>query len=100
MNLKTFEKNFSVKILKIEAVRNNEILVQVLVNKIGTDLYDEYGWTPDCYGAEPYMGTFFDGYETIDMLVMEYIREKIWFKLPCPLADEKDLEIVKNINQD
>lgn len=99
MNLKTFEKNYDVKLLEIKAVKGNEILVRVLVNKIGTDLYDEYGWTPDCYGAEPHLGKFFDGYETIDMMVMEYIREKIWFKLPCPLANEKELEIVKQINK-
>jgi hypothetical protein len=99
MTLRTFEKNYEVRLLKIQALKKNIILVSVLVKKKGTDLYDTYSWTPDCLGAEPWLGTFFDGYESVDMVVMEYIQEKIWFKLPCDLADSEEIEIAENIEK-
>ncbi len=92
MTQKTFKKRFDVKLHKLEVLASNQINVQVLVVEKSSGKCDHYGWTPDCYGAEPYFGTFFDGMETVDMAVMEYIREEIWYNCPLTLAEPKEIE--------
>jgi len=91
MRLQTFKKNYDVALLKLEATRN-EVVIKVLVTEKRTGIYDTFGWTPDCYGAEPYNGSFD---EDMDMVVMEYMRDEIWMKLPCPTASESELDMVK-----
>jgi len=93
MTVKNLKKNFDVKLHKLEVLSKNEIVVQVFVQKKSTGEWDHYGWTPDCYGAEPYFGTFFDGYETVDMAVMEFIREEIWLNCPIQLAEPSEVEL-------
>jgi len=91
MRLQTFKKNYDVALLKLEATRN-EVVIKVLVTEKSTGRYDTFGWTPDCYGAEPYCSTFG---EDMDMVVMDYMRDEIWMKLPCPTASESELDMVK-----
>lgn len=99
MNQKKFKNNFDVKLHKLEVLSRNDIHIQVIVIKKSTGEWDHYGWTPDCYGAEPHFGTFFDGYETVDMAVMEYIREEIWFNCPIKLAEPSELEFYEDYNK-
>jgi len=99
MTVKNLKKNFDVKLHKLEVLSKNEIVVQVFVQKKSTGEWDHYGWTPDCYGAEPYFGTFFDGYETVDMAVMEYIREEIWYNCPIQLAEPQEVELYEKMTK-
>lgn len=99
MTQKTFKKNYEVKLHKLEVLSKNDIVIQVIVIDKKNGEWDHYGWTPDCYGAEPYFSTFDDGFETIDMAVMEYIREEIWYNCPIQLAESKEIGLFKELSK-
>ena len=97
MTIKTFKKNYDVSLIQLRATKN-EVMIEVLVTDKRTGISDVFGWDPSCYGAEPHLSSLDDDFdEEINMVVMEYMREEIWMKLPCPIASEKELELVKQI---
>ncbi len=93
MTVRNLKKNFDIKVHEIQVLSKNGIYVSVFVVKKSTGEWDHYSWTPDCYGAEPYFGTFWDDQQSVDMALMEYIREEIWWNCPIQLAETSEVKL-------
>jgi hypothetical protein len=87
-----FKNNYEVTLHKLEALSNGAVSIRVFVTEKSTGKFDHYGWTPDCYCAEPYFGTFSDDYGKFDEEVTKYIIDEILDKQP-ELAEPKLVEI-------
>jgi hypothetical protein len=89
--MKNFKNNYEVKLHKLEALSNGDVAIKVFVTQKSTTKFDHYTWTPNCYCAEPYFGTFSDDYGKFDEQVTKYIIDQILAKQP-ELAEPKQVE--------
>jgi hypothetical protein len=97
MTVAKLKKNYDISVISLTAI-DIGIHIVLMVTSKATGEYDTYSWTLDCYGAEPYLGTFWDDQQSFDMAVMYYI-DSIWGKLPFQMATPKELEIYKQLNK-
>jgi hypothetical protein len=87
-----FKNSYEVKLHRLEALSNGGVLIKVFVTEKSTGKFDHYSWTPDCFNAEPYFGTFSDDYGKFDEEVTKYIINEILDKQP-ELAEPKQVEL-------